>query len=324
MTEISRHCLAADGHVGVAAWRLDGRGPALLMNADQPFPMASTSKIAIACRILERVAGRELRLDDLLEIPDNMRIGGSLIADRFIHPGIQLSVHNLLQVMLDESDNTATDVLVHACGGVAAVTRSLETWGIVGQRVDRDTRGLHRDFYNLDGPFVDAALDAKTRAVLEEKILLPNPTFEDDLRDVSTPFAMNTLLAELFGGQLPFAGLATVLRDIMRTCRTSDTRLRGLLPPETEVIDKTGTIGGVTNDVGLLVLPQGRGEIVISVFVKRGGSSSRAAGAGNSRNCSNRVRLLLVYLVDEQRTARADTLFRAGKSFRPELVATRE
>lgn len=188
--EISRQSLRAEGAVGVAAWRLDGNGPALLMNADQPFPMASTSKIAVACRILERVAGGELTLDHLLEIPDDMRIGGSLIADRFIHPGIQLSVHNLLQVMLDESDNTATDVLVQVCGGVAAVTRSLETWGIVGQRVERDTRGLHRDFYNLgDGPFIDAALDARTRAVLDEKIRLPNPAFENDLRDVSTPFA---------------------------------------------------------------------------------------------------------------------------------------
>lgn len=84
----------------------------------------------------------------------------------------------------------------------------------------------------------------------------------------------NTLLAELFGGRLPLAGLAKVLHDIMRACRTSNTRLRGLLPPETEVIDKTGTIGGITNDVGLIVLPQGRGEIVISVFIKRGAAPS--------------------------------------------------
>ncbi|MES0158154.1 class A beta-lactamase-related serine hydrolase [Mesorhizobium sp. M0018] len=269
--EISRHSLGAEGVVGVAAWRLDGYGPALLLNAEQPFPMASTVKIAVACRILERIAAGELALDHLLEIPEDMRVGGSLIADRFIHPGIQLSVHNLLQVMLDESDNTATDVLIQACGGVAAVTRSLEAWGVAGQRVDRDSRGILRDFFELgSGPFMNAMLEAQTRPGHVERDRSPNPAFEDDLHDVSTPFAMSTLLAELFGGRLPLAALATVLRDIMRACRTSDTRLRGLLPPETEVIDKTGTIGGVTNDVGLIVLPQGRGEIVISVFIKKG------------------------------------------------------
>ncbi|CDX53649.1 Beta-lactamase class A [Mesorhizobium plurifarium] len=270
--EISRHSLGAEGYVGVAAWRLDGYGPALLLNADQPFPMASTFKIAVACRILERIATGELGCDHLLEVPDDIRVPcGSVIADRFIHPGIRLSVHNLLQVMLDESDNTATDVLIEACGGVATVTRSLEAWGVVGQRVDRDVRGLLRDFYDLGTePFMDAWLEAQTRPGHVEKDRSPNLAFEDDLRDVSTPFAMSTLLAELFSDRLPLANLATVLRDIMRACRTSGTRLRGLLPPGTEVIDKTGTLGGVTNDVGLIVLPQGRGEIVISVFIKKG------------------------------------------------------
>ena len=40
--ELGRIGSQADGVVGIAAWRLDGRGPRVLVNGDQPFPMAST------------------------------------------------------------------------------------------------------------------------------------------------------------------------------------------------------------------------------------------------------------------------------------------
>jgi beta-lactamase class A len=44
-------------------------------------------------------------------------------------------------------------------------------------------------------------------------------------------------------------------------------RLRGLLPKGTPVADKTGTIGGVANDVGFITLPDGR-RIAIAVYTK--------------------------------------------------------
>ena len=44
-------------------------------------------------------------------------------------------------------------------------------------------------------------------------------------------------------------------------------RIRGMLPPGTPVADKTGTIGGATNDVGVITLPDG-GEVAVVVFVK--------------------------------------------------------
>ena len=43
---------------------------------------------------------------------------------------------------------------------------------------------------------------------------------------------------------------------------------RGLLPKESVVYHKTGTIGNVTNDVGIVELPLEYGNIIISVFIK--------------------------------------------------------
>ena len=43
---------------------------------------------------------------------------------------------------------------------------------------------------------------------------------------------------------------------------------RGLQPEATPVAHKTGTIGGTTNDVGIITLPGGAGHVAIAVFVK--------------------------------------------------------
>src|SRR5262249_16376869 len=49
--------------------------------------------------------------------------------------------------------------------------------------------------------------------------------------------------------------------------KTGDRRIRALLPPGTQVFDKTGTAGRSANDVGLVRLPDGR-ELAIAIFVK--------------------------------------------------------
>jgi beta-lactamase class A len=54
----------------------------------------------------------------------------------------------------------------------------------------------------------------------------------------------------------------------MRRCRTGEARLKGMLPLGTEVAHKTGTIGGTTNDVGIITLPDDGGHVAITVFVK--------------------------------------------------------
>ena len=42
--EIARLSASAGGKVGVAAWKLDGKGERVLVNAGDRFPMASTFK----------------------------------------------------------------------------------------------------------------------------------------------------------------------------------------------------------------------------------------------------------------------------------------
>ena len=54
----------------------------------------------------------------------------------------------------------------------------------------------------------------------------------------------------------------------MLDCRTGEDRLKGMLPDAAPVAHKTGSVGAVANDVGVITLPAGKGDIVVAVFVK--------------------------------------------------------
>ena len=92
--------------------------------------------------------------------------------------------------------------------------------------------------------------------------------FDQDPRDTATPDAMVELLAKIHHKSLHKPETAELLLDIMRRCQTGEHRLKGLLPEGAIVAHKTGTIGGTTNDVGIITLPQGAGHVAISVLVK--------------------------------------------------------
>jgi len=98
------------GRIGVAA-QLIGGTEVVTLNGDATFVMASTFKVAVAAALLDRVDKGEIRLDQRVDIsPDMFVSGGGVIGSTFVHPGISLSVANLIEVMITESDNTATDI----------------------------------------------------------------------------------------------------------------------------------------------------------------------------------------------------------------------
>ena len=141
---LSRIGSGSHGSVGIAAWRLDGKGPQILVNADDLFPMASTFKVAVAAALLSKVEAGSVRLDQMIDIKLDRMVESEVLQDRFIHPGLSVSVANLLELMLTESDNTATDYITALAGGPAGVTGWIRSQGLEGIRVDSDTSQLIR------------------------------------------------------------------------------------------------------------------------------------------------------------------------------------
>jgi beta-lactamase class A len=272
--EIERLAAPLGGSVGVAAWRLDGKGPRLAVNANLPFPMASTFKVAVAGAVFARIDDGEVTLDQMVAIDPERYVESEVIADSFIHPGVSLSVHNLLELMLTRSDNTATDILVGLVGGPEAITAWVRSQGVEGLRVDRDTAGIVRDFFELPpGILREVVVEVSARDPgFWARASMPNPEFDDDPRDTSTPVAMGVLLHRIFSGKALQPDSTRELDAMMRRNRTGDARIRARLPEGTTVADKTGTIGGSVNDVGVITLPEDSGQILLTVFIKESAS----------------------------------------------------
>lgn len=271
-SEIADISKSIDGVVGVAAWRLDGRGDRVLVNADQQYPMASTFKVAIAGTVLSQVDKGKLKLDQMVAVDPNMMVESEGLAETFHHPGVSVSLENLLELMLTVSDNTATDTLEKLVGGPAVVTQWVRSQGITGLRVDRDTAGLIRDFYGLpSGPSFPASLEAglKANPSLEDKGDKPDPAFDNDPRDTSTPTAMAELLQRIYTGKALSPQSTNLLREIQERNTTGKARIRARLPQGTIVAEKTGTIGGSVNNVGVITLPDNRGKLIVAVFIKK-------------------------------------------------------
>ena len=268
--DLAKAGLGSHGSIGVAAWRLDGTGPKTLVNAQALFPMASTFKVAVAAAVLQRVDEHALALNQMIAVDSSRMVDSEVIADRFIHPGISLSVENLMELMLTQSDNTATDYMVEAAGGPTAVTAWVRNQGISELRIDGDTAAILRRFFGLGAGQFPEALAAQLAAEpnLGLKGDKPNPAFDNDPRDTASPGAMAQLLTRIFAGRALSKESTTALIQMMSRCRTGAARLRGRMPADSSVAHKTGTIGGTVDDVGVITLPRNGGQVVIAVFIK--------------------------------------------------------
>ena len=271
--EIARLAKVSGGTVGVTAIHIE-TGRRVSLNRAERFPMASTFKVPVAVQLLTRVDRGEIKLDQMVEInASDLHPGSGTLSELFNKPGVALSVRNLLELMLLISDNSATDVVLRLAGGAEAVTARMKELGIEGISVDRSTAQLISDWVgatNLppEKEWTPAVFMAAFSAIKPEERAAAAKRFDADPRDTSTPDGMAALVERIHRKNLLKPETAELLVDIMRRCQTGNARLKGILPAGTVVAHKTGTIGGTTNDVGVITLPDGAGHVAIAVFVK--------------------------------------------------------
>ena len=206
-------CRPAGGRVGVAAAVLGG-DPILEAHARDRFPMQSVYKLPIAMAVLAEVDRHKLDLDRIVHVDPREYISPaqhSPLRDR--HPvGANVTLTELLRLAVSESDGTASDVLLRLAGGPGAVMNHLRAIGVTGMMV-RDT---------------------EMRLGQDWKLQYANWT---------TPAAAVALLRALDASRGLSASSRVLLLKFMTESATSQTRIKGLLPPGTIAAHKTGSLG---------------------------------------------------------------------------------
>ena len=238
--EIAMLADGAQGRIGVYAMDLStGREVGVL--EDQRFPMASTSKVAIAAVYLAGVDAGRWTLQSEWRLP---RRGGKYI-----------SAQRHIDLMISKSCNACTDALLQAVGGPQAVNRWMRQAGIVDFELTRDIASLVRQ-------------DGRT-----------DPASSIVLADSATPRAMGRFLAGIYQGRWLSPQSRRVILDAMAATTTGKDRMRSALPLSARLANKTGTLSRTASDIGIFHTPDGR-TIVAAVYVT-GQSMSLASENGN-------------------------------------------
>lgn len=294
------------GQLGFAAIHLES-GWRTVYGGDETYPMASVAKLPMAIAFLRLIDSGQYRLDTVVRMTrDDHRPGASRVYHRAMRDSAGLvSLHALLVAMLAESDNTASDFILRLAGGPQAADDLMRRIGLESVDVTSYEGELILKWAGVDPLSSDSAwtrdrMYAKMQEAGKEAWQAAQQRLVDDPSDAATPEALSRLLAAVVQGRILSAAMTDTLVAIMHRSVTGRGRLPGLLPPGTPVAHKTGTIGSVANDIGVVTLPSGE-RVAIAALVKGSTNGMRS----RDRAIAAATSLVYRYLVDRGPSPRA-------------------
>lgn len=217
------------GTVGVAAIGPDGERWS--HNGDRKFRAASTVKIPLMVEIYRKVDRGELSLDDLHTLREGEKARGSGVMLHF-HDGIQMTINDIMYLMISISDNTATNLLIEKAG-MDAVNATIGELGMTGSNLGREMKG--------------------------------RPAVEGELENWSTPDDYALVVQKILDGEAASAESCEAMTAMLEL-QQNTRRISRYLPESDDIRwgSKTGSIKGVTNDAGFVLTPKGRA--IVSVY----------------------------------------------------------
>jgi beta-lactamase class A len=137
---------AFPGTMGIAVRNLD-TGESFAVNGDMRFPTASLIKVAVMVETYHQIAEGKFGAETAITLAESDKAGDEPVVLNQLHPGISLTVSDLLALMIAFSDNTATNLLVRRVGA-ADVDRRMANYGLLNTKIFRPTfRAGHADVF---------------------------------------------------------------------------------------------------------------------------------------------------------------------------------
>lgn len=231
--------LQSGGRMGVAVIGPEGK---LLVGyrADERFAMCSTFKTLLAANILRKVDRRSMSLRKRIAYgPGELQEYAPAAKRHFDEKrnrGI-MTVVQLAEASVVESDNSAANLLLGQIGGPEEVTRFARSLGDMTTRLDR------------------------TEPTLNENGL-------GDERDTTSPVAMAKLNQKIIFGSVLRPSSRQRLTNWLIESPTGAERIRAGLPAGWKAGSKTGSCGNAYNDVAIAWDAHGH-PVVLAVYLDR-------------------------------------------------------
>ena len=199
------------------------------IKGETPYPAASIIKIPVLISMFKAIENGKFKKTDTIPLEEYYRSEGSGDLQYQVQ-GLTLSIDNLARIMITDSDNSATNMIISAIGSMTAVNDDIKSWGLNNTHINTwlpdlggtnytTTKDLTVMLHNLDN---ESFLSLESRA---------------DIFDYMGHVKNNRLLA---------AGI----------------------PENASIAHKTGDIGTMLGDSGIIYSPNDK-KYIVSILVKR-------------------------------------------------------
>ena len=225
------------GTLGMYARKL-GSPAFVAYNASEIFPAASIIKLCIFLSLYQYSEHHPDVFDETRVLHLDDFVGGSEILDSY-NPGDRISIGKLAHAMIEQSDNTASNVLISYLG-FERIKNTIAAAGL-------EHTQLHRHFMDANA-IIHHSENLTTPADMGKLLYAIERGAHEGVRTVASAISCRAMI------------------NIMLQQEDRDKIYRGL-PKGTPLANKTGEIDGVRNDVGI-VNPFGEQPYVLAVLTK--------------------------------------------------------
>ncbi len=220
--ELSR--LAAHHQGRVSMYLIDFKdGRSWSYHPDDLFPSASLIKVPIMICAFYAMQDGRMTLSEKLTLHRHNRISGSGSL-KWRPEGTRLTVRELLQLMISESDNTATNMMIEALG-LGYIQQQFPKMGLL-------YTGIYKEGMSLVG----------SRVAHE---------------NYTTAREMTMLMEKIYHGEMVDKPSSTLMLEILRHKKAVASRLAKGLPAGWEIAHKTGLLRKACHDSAIFLTPNG-------------------------------------------------------------------
>ncbi len=209
----------------ILVWSIDDHSYAKI-DSDKIYPCASIIKLPVLIQLYKSIEAEQFGVNDSMFLTEYYRSPGSGNM-QYAQVGRQYSISQLAAMMIQDSDNTATNMLMSKIGSMNDVNAALKNWGIKHTRVRTWLPDLTGNNYTT----------AEDMAQMLYNITDDNNSF----LNVNSQCDIINIMGKVKNVNLIKAGL----------------------PANVEFIHKTGDIGKMLGDAGVVYMPSGERYIVV-------------------------------------------------------------
>ena len=196
---------------------------------------ASVIKIFVMIEAYNQVNKSTINLDSTIILTDDMKVGGSGVLSS--EPsGIEVTIDQLIYLMITESDNTATNILIDILG-MDNINTKIKELGCVN-------------------------------TMLNNKLMAT-----EGLDNYTSVYDLYLTLMQLYYKKCINEFYDSKMLDIMK-CNKSTTKIPSLLPDDVIVAHKTGEYDGTEHDAGIIYTKYG--DYILCILTENGSNYSEA------------------------------------------------